>query len=110
VPGEELAHRGMRLPRTLELRNVSAVELDVARAGQGSLDMLHEREGHQRVVATPDEQRVALQVAQSRPEAAVAVGLVEVDVARSLIKGRPAARRQVAAQELIDARRNPAIR
>ena len=51
----------MRLAGQLELRDVAAVEHDVTHPRQRPFDVLPERERHQRVLASPDEHRVALE-------------------------------------------------
>ena len=61
------------------------------------------------VLAAPDEHRLGLKLLQPGPKAVVAVGLVEVDVAGGRVEGGAAARGQVGAQELVDARGRPAV-
>src|ERR1035441_871867 len=53
--------------------------------------------------------RIGLQPTQPGPEACLAVRLLQVDVASGGIEGGPTGRRQVCAQELIDAGCGPAF-
>src|SRR5919197_927324 len=86
-----------------------AVELDVPGGRERPLDVLHEADRDERVLAAPHEQRLVGHAAQARPQPAVAVRLVEVDVAGDGVEGVPAARGRVGAQELVHARRGPAV-
>src|SRR5207248_10879280 len=72
--GEELANRIVGLARRLDLRHVSAVELDMTSPRQRLGHMPREGDRDEPVASTPDEQRVGLPTAQSRPEAAPPVG------------------------------------
>src|SRR4051812_31381231 len=72
-------------------------------------DMPREGDRDEPVTSTPDEQRIGLQPAQAGPEAVLAVGFLQVDMARRGVEGRPPGRRQGCAQELGDARRAPAF-
>src|SRR5947208_12613091 len=87
--GEELANRIVGLARRLDLRHVSAVELDMTSPRQRLGHMPREGDRDEPGASTPDEQRVGLQTAQSRPEAALPGGLLQVDLARGGVEGRP---------------------
>src|SRR2546430_11135239 len=65
--GEELANRIVGLTGTLDLRHVSAVELDMTSPRQRRGDMAREVDRDEPVASTPDEQRVGLQPAQAGP-------------------------------------------
>ena len=99
----------MGLAGTLDLGHVSAVELQVTSVGQRVGDVPREGDRDESVAPTPDEQRVGLQLAQPRPEAALAVGFLQVDVTRGGVERGPTGRRQVRTQELVDAGCGPAF-
>src|SRR3954471_4039858 len=105
----EIPDRGVRLAGHLQLRDVAAVELNMTGPRQRPLDVLSECERHEGVLAPPDEQCVALEAPEARPETVVTVGLVHVDVAGGLVERRAPARCEIAAQELVDARGDPAV-
>jgi hypothetical protein len=99
----------VRLARPLDLRHVPAVELEVAGGGERALDVLHEPDRDERVLAAPDEQRVLLQRCEARPHAVVSVRRVEVDVARRGVEREAPTRGLVGAQELVHPRGGPAV-
>ena len=98
----------MRRLRALELGDVAAVELEVDGTREGALDVTHERDRDEDVLAAPDEERIGTEPLEPGPEALLAVGLVAVDVAGALVEGVAAGRRQVGAEELVDAGGRPA--
>jgi hypothetical protein len=94
---QELADRGVRLARSLDLRHVPAVELDVAGRRERLLDVPPEADRDERVLAAPHEQRLVRHAAQALPETGVAVRLVEVDVAGDGVEGMAPPRGRVRA-------------
>ena len=72
----------MGLAGTLDLRHVSAVELDMTSPRPRLGDMPREGDRDEPVASTPDEQRIGLQPAQAGPETVLAVGFLQVDMAR----------------------------
>src|SRR5205823_3252539 len=104
---QELGDRGVQLPWALDLRDVAAIELEVAGGGQCLLDVSGEADRHERVVPPPYEERLRRKRAQAGPKAIVAVRLVEIDVTRGGIEGRTSARGRVRAHEFVDRRRRP---
>src|SRR5688572_31099522 len=99
----------MSTSRGLELRDVTAVELEMPGAGEDLLDVLHERDRNQTILLAPDKERVCLELLHPSPQTLLAARLVEVDVAGGLIESDPAAGAQVGAEELVDACRRPAL-
>src|SRR5512144_484589 len=79
--GQETGHGGVGGARQLDLRDMAAVELQVPRARQRLGHVAGERERDEPVAPAPHEQRLRVERAQARPEAGVAVRLLEVDVA-----------------------------
>ena len=61
---EELADRIVGLLRTLDLRHVSAVELDMARLREGVGDVSGEGDRHEPVATAPYEERLCLKSRQ----------------------------------------------
>ena len=72
----------MGLAGTLDLRHVSAVDLDMTSPWQRLDDMPREGDRDEPVASTPAEQRIGLQPAQAGPEAVLAVGFLQLDMAR----------------------------
>ena len=97
----------MGLRRSFELRNVSAIELEVTRGGQGTLHVRGESDGNEPIAFAPDEQGRWLEPGQTRPEPLRAVRFLDVDLACRRIEGHAPARREVGAQEFVDARLHP---
>src|SRR2546423_9707386 len=91
------------------VRHVSEEEFERTRPWQRVDDMRREGDRDEPVTSTPDEQRIGLQPAQAGPEAVLAVGVLQVDMARPGVESRPTGRRPVCAQELVDAGRPPAF-
>src|SRR5580704_9186417 len=106
---EEAAHRVVRLSRQLDLGYVAAVELELTSVRQRFGDVARKGARDEPVALAPDEQRIGTQIAQPCPEAVRAVGLLEVDVARGGVEGGAAGRREVRAQELVDAGCRPSV-
>jgi len=92
----------------LELGDVAAVELEVDSARECALDVTHEGDRDEDILVAPDEQGGRAELLEAGPEALLAVGLVEVDVAGAFGEGVAAGGGQVGAEELIDAGRRPA--
>ena len=99
----------MSLRGPLDLRHVAAVELDVTGRRQRVGDVAREGDRDEPVAPAPHEQRTGLQTTEAGPEAFRAVRFLQVDVACSGIEGGAAGRRQVGAQELVDAGCGPAV-
>src|SRR5439155_8303723 len=89
----------MQLHRPLNLRDVAAIEGDVAGLRDRVADVALERGRHQRIAAAPNEERRRLELVQPVPEA---LRLLQVDVARRRVEGGASPRRRVRAQELVD--------
>ena len=107
---EEARQRRVGLARGLELGHVAAVELEVSRARAAPRATWRAKAiGTRRSWRPQTNSASAPSVAQARPEAVLAVGLLEVDLARRRVEGGAAARGEVAAQELVDAGRRPAV-
>src|SRR5208282_83123 len=106
-PGQERRQRRVRLPGKLDLWHVTAIEDKLARARKRLGHVARERDRHEPVAATPDEQRICLKRAQPRPEALLAMWLVEIDLARGGVEGGTPGRCQVRAEELVDTRCRP---
>jgi hypothetical protein len=59
--------RRVRLPRPLDLRHLSEVDLEVARPNQGVAYMTCAGDRHEAVAASPDEERIGREATQRRP-------------------------------------------
>jgi hypothetical protein len=75
---------------TLDLRDVSAVELEVPSARKCVGDVAREGDRYEPVAATPDEQRIRLQCLQPWPEALCAVRFLEIDLTGCGVERGPA--------------------
>src|SRR5436190_7707914 len=106
---EEVDDRLMRLLRAIHLRHVAAVDLHVAGERHGLHHVALEADWHELVARAPDEQRAWLERLDASPEAVRPGSLLEVDVACRCIEGDAAARRQIGAQELVDAGSGPVL-
>src|SRR4051812_7077441 len=106
---QELPNRRVGLPRALELRHVSAVELHVTGRRKGVLHVPHEGDRHHAVLPAPDEHGIWRELRETGPEAVVAVGLVEVDGPGRRVERGAAPGIEVGAQELVHAGGRPAV-
>src|SRR5205085_2268735 len=81
--------------------------LDVPRVRDRLLHVALEADRDDLILASPDEQAARLEGSNPLPEALGSLALLQVDVARRRVEGHSAARREVGAQELVDARGGP---
>src|SRR5437764_8269897 len=99
----------MRLAWPFDLGHVPAVELEMLGVGKGIGDMLRERDRYELVSTSPHEQRIALQCLQPRPEAVIAVRLLEVDLTGRGVERGAAGGREISTKELVHAGSRPAF-
>src|SRR4051794_24283900 len=103
--GQEAADLAVQVARPLDLRDVAGAQGHVLRLRHCLAYVALERRRHDRVLAPPDEERGRLELAQALPEA---LRLLEVDLASCCVERGPPARREIRAQELVDAGRGVA--
>ena len=101
--------RVVGLARPLELRHVAAVELEVLGGGERRADVAREADRHERGPCGPTRTAPRRRARAGGVQKPFAVRLLQVDVARRGVERGAAARRQVGAQELVDAGGRPAV-
>src|SRR5262249_57967738 len=87
---------------------VTAVELEVPGRRQRRAHVRREPDRYEAIVPAPDEERGRLEPGEPRPESFRAVRLLQVDLPRGRVERHASPRREIGAQELVDAGSDPA--